>query len=116
MITGVHALIYTTKPDEMRQFFSDVLEFSSVDAGRGWLVFALPPAEVALHPIDAGQEHHELTLMCDDIAATMATLRDRGVQFEGHATDRGWGISAQMVLPDGSQLMLYQPRHAVAAR
>ena len=116
MITGMHSLIYTTKPNEMRAFFSDVLGLASVDAGGGWLIFALPPAEVAVHPIDAGQEHHELALMCDDLDATMAELRGRGATFAGHATDRGWGISAQMVLPDGSQLMLYQPRHAVAAR
>lgn len=114
MVNGMHALIYTTKPDEMRAFFTDVLRFQHVDAGRGWLIFALPPSEIALHPTDAGKEHHELSLMCDDIEATVADLRARGVEFNGDTIDHGWGIAAQMALPDGTEMMLYQPRHARA--
>ena len=115
MITGAHALIYTTKPDEMRAFFRDVLELSSVDAGGGWLIFALPPAEVAVHPIDAGREHHELTLMCDDISSSVARLRERGASIAGDVHEHDWGRSVQLVLPDGSEMMLYEPRHPVAA-
>ena len=114
MITGVHALVYTTEPDRMRAFFRDVLELPHVDAGDGWLIFALPPAEAAMHPIEAGHEHQELTLMCDDIQATVARLRQRGVDFDGDVADRGWGLTIQMVLPDASRMMLYQPRHPVA--
>lgn len=114
MVNGMHALIYTTKPDEMRAFFSDVLHLPSVDAGHGWLIFALPPSEIAVHPTDAGTERHELTLMCDDIEATVADLRARGVEFNGETSDQRWGISAQLVLPDGTEMMLYQPRHVTA--
>ena len=111
MINGMHALIYTTKPDEMRAFFTDVLRFPHVDAGRGWLIFALPPSEIAVHPIDADKEHHELSLMCDDVVATVADLRGRDVEFDGEITDHGWGIATHIVLPDGTRMMLYQPRH-----
>lgn len=114
MINGMHALIYTTKPEEMRAFFRDVLRFPSVDAGGGRLMFALPPSELATHPVDAGQEHHELSLMCDDVEATVDDLRRRGVEFPGDVSDRGWGLTIYMVLPDATQVMLYQPRHALA--
>ena len=86
-ISGVHALIYSSEPDQMRAFFRDVLELPSVDAGGGWLIFALPPAEVAVHPID-GAGHHELFLMCDDIEGTVANLREKGVQFTTDVSDR----------------------------
>lgn len=115
MITGAHALLYTTKPDEMRAFFRDVPALRSVDAGEGWLIFALPPAEIAVHPIDTGSEHHELTLMCDDIDATVVELRERGAQFAGAVQARGWGRTVQLVLPDATQLMLYEPRHPLPA-
>lgn len=116
MITGAHVLVYTTEPEAMRAFFRDVLELPHVDAGDGWLIFGLPPAEVALHPVEAGHEHQEMTLMCDDIDATVAQLRQRGVEFEGDVTDQGWGRVIRMVLPDSSRLLLYQPRHPVAAQ
>lgn len=116
MITGAHTLLYTTEPEAMRAFFRDVLELHSVDAGGGWLIFALPPAEVAVHPIDVGHEHHEITLMCDDIDATVIELRGRGAQFAGNVEDRGWGRTIQLVLPDATQMMLYEPHHAVATQ
>jgi hypothetical protein len=78
-------------------------------------MFALPPSEMATHPIDPGHEHHELSFMCDNVAATVTELRARGVEFAGDITDRGWGVTIQILLPDGTQMMLYQPRHAVAA-
>ena len=115
MINGMHAVVYTTKTDEMRAFFRDVLRFPCVDAGGGRLMFALPPSEMATHPVDPGHEHHELSLMCDNIEATVAELRARGVEFTGDITDRGWGVTISLVLPDATQVMLYEPRHAVAA-
>jgi predicted enzyme related to lactoylglutathione lyase len=112
MITGVHALIYTPAAEEVRTFFRDVLEFRSVDAGGGWLIFALPPAELGIHP--AGANSHELYLMCDDIEATVAELRAKGVEFSGPVADAGFGRVATIALPGGSELALYEPRHPTA--
>ena len=114
MINGMHAVVYTTKTDEMRAFFRDVLQFPCVDAGGGRLMFALPPAELATHPTDPGDEHHELSFQCDNVEATIAALRTRGVEFAGDVSDRGWGLTTYMVLPDASRVMLYEPRHATA--
>ena len=82
----------------------------SVDAGGGWPIFALPPAELAVHPAD-GAGQHQLFLMCDDIAATLAELRDKGVEVAQDVTDQGWGLLAAIRLPDGGDLAIYQPRH-----
>ena len=114
-ISGVHALIYSSEPDQMRAFFRDVLELPSVDAGGGWLIFALPPAEIAVHPID-GAGHHELFLMCDDIKGTVANLREKGVEFTTDISDRRFGLATDMALPDGSTLTLYEPKHPTALR
>jgi catechol 2,3-dioxygenase-like lactoylglutathione lyase family enzyme len=110
MITGVHALIYTADAERDRAFFRDVLEFSSVDAGGGWLIFALPPAELAAHPADEGGRH-ELYLMCDDVQATVAELKAKGVDFAGPINDEGFGLATAIRLPGGGKLGLYQPRH-----
>jgi predicted enzyme related to lactoylglutathione lyase len=83
---------------------------SSVDAGGGWPIFALPPAELAVHPAD-GASRHELYLMCDDIRATLAELRARGVEVAQDVSDRGWGLLATIRLPDGSEFPVYEPRH-----
>ena len=112
-ISGVHALIYSSEPDQMRAFFRDVLELPSVDAGGGWLIFALPPAEVAVHPID-GAGHHELFLMCDDIEATLAELKAKGAEVLGPVSDQGWGLITSLRLPGGAELGIYQPRHPTA--
>ena len=113
MITGVHALLYTKAPDETRAFFKDVLGFRSVDAGEGWLIFALPPAELGIHPSeDAGS--HELYLMCDNIQMTVAQLVDKGVEFVGEITDQGYGLVTSIRMPGGGQLGLYEPRHPTA--
>jgi hypothetical protein len=112
MITGAHTIIYSDAADEVRAFLRDVLEFPSVDAGGGWLVFALPPAEVAVHPTD-GATRHELYLMCDDVEATIAHLGGKGVEC-APVTDQGWGLLTSLTLPGGSQLGLYQPRHPTA--
>ena len=104
MITGAHAILFSQDPDADRAFFRDVLKFDHVDAGGGWLIFALPPAELALHP---GPDKHELYLMCDDIHATVAELDVPS----GAITDRGWGLLSSIRLPGGGELGLYEPKH-----
>lgn len=113
MITGVHAIVFSPEAEKDRAFFADVLDLPSVDAGGGWLIFALPPAELAVHPAD-GATRHELYLMCDDIQATLADLRGKGVEVAQDVSDQGWGLLASVRLPDGSEFPLYQPRHPVA--
>jgi catechol 2,3-dioxygenase-like lactoylglutathione lyase family enzyme len=110
MITGAHAVIFTTDAERDRAFFRDALEFPSVDAGGGWLIFALPPAELAAHPAEEGGRH-ELYLMCDDVDATVAELRAKGVEFAGQISDEGFGLATAIRLPGGGELGLYQPRH-----
>ena len=113
MITGVHALLYSTQPEEMRAFFRDVLELPSVDAGRGWLIFALPPAELGVHPSEDASGP-ELYLMCDDVHGTVEELRVRGAVFVRPVADQGFGLVTAIRLPGGGQLGLYQPKHPVA--
>jgi catechol 2,3-dioxygenase-like lactoylglutathione lyase family enzyme len=110
LINGAHALIFTKNADGTRAFFRDVLGFPSVDAGGGWLIFALPPAELGIHP-DEGADRHELYLMCDDIRATVEELRGKGVEFTGPIRDEGFGQVAWARIPGGGELALYQPRH-----
>jgi predicted enzyme related to lactoylglutathione lyase len=110
VITGVHAIVFSPDAGKVRAFFADVLGMSSVDAGGGWLIFALPPAELAVHPAD-GDSRHELYLMCDDIHATLADLRGKGVDVARDVADQGWGLLAAIRLPDGTEFPLYQPRH-----
>lgn len=112
MINGMHALIYSADADADRVFLSDVLGLSSVDAGDGWLIFALPPAEVAVHPGE--QAVHELYLMCDDIEATVAELTAKGAEFTGPVSDAGWGLLTAIKLPSGGQVGIYEPRHPTA--
>ena len=109
MITGLHAIVFSPEADKVRAFFADTLGFSSVDAGGGWLIFAMPPAELAVHP--AGESRHELYLMCDDIHETLAGLRAKGVEVAQEVADQGWGLLAAIRLPDGTQFPIYQPRH-----
>jgi len=110
VITGIHAIVFSPEAEKVRAFFADVLGLGSVDAGGGWLIFALPPAELAVHPDDASR--HELYLMCDDIQATLAELRSKGVEVARDVSDQGWGLLAAIRLPDGSQFGIYEPRHA----
>jgi predicted enzyme related to lactoylglutathione lyase len=112
MINGVHGLIYTPAADEVRAFCRDVLGFPWVDAGGGWLIFALPPAELGVHPGDTNS--HELYLMCDDIDATREELSAKGVEFAGPVSDQGFGRVARIALPGGGELALYEPRHPTA--
>jgi catechol 2,3-dioxygenase-like lactoylglutathione lyase family enzyme len=116
MITGAHAVIFTRDAEALREFLRDVLGFPSVDAGGGWLIFALPPAELAAHPAGAESGEHRLYLMCDDIEATVAELREKGVQFAGPVTDQGFGLMTAIELPGGGELGLYEPRHPVPPR
>ena len=111
-IIGLHALIYSKKDEATRAFFRDVLGFPSVDAGRGWLIFAAPPAELAIHPGE-DREYHELYLMCDDIDATIAELKRKGVTTRG-IQDEPWGRVTQIRLPSGDELGLYEPKHPTA--
>jgi predicted enzyme related to lactoylglutathione lyase len=110
MITGVHAVIFTTDAERDRAFFRDVLEFPSVDAGDGWLIFGLPPAELAAHPAERGDQH-ELYLMCDDVEAMVAELKAKGVDVARPISDEGFGRVTAIRLPGGGELGLYQPRH-----
>jgi hypothetical protein len=117
-ITGVHALVYTSEPEAMRAVLRDVFGWRYVDDGEGWLIFALPPAELGVHPaggptFESGVRH-QLTLMCDDMSATVRELEDKGIEFQGEPQDEGWGITTTMVLPGGVELMLYEPRHRTA--
>jgi len=113
MITGAHNLIYSRDAAADRAFFRDKLGFPHVEAHEGWLIFALPPAEVGIHPTD-GESTHELYLMCDDITATMTELTAKGVEFTGPPRDEGFGLLTGIRLPGGSTLGIYQPRHLTA--
>jgi predicted enzyme related to lactoylglutathione lyase len=106
----MHAIVFSPEAEKVRAFFADVLGLSSADAGGGWLIFALPPAELAVHPVD-GDSRHELYLMCDNIQETLAELTGRGVEVARDVSDQGWGLLAAIRLPDGSEFPIYEPRH-----
>ena len=110
MIVGAHSIIYSASPDADRAFLRDVLELPSVDVGGGWLIFGLPPAEVAVHPSDEN-DVHEFYLMCDDVEAFVAEMKKRGIAC-GPVQDPGWGLLTRVTLPGGGKLGVYQPRHA----
>jgi catechol 2,3-dioxygenase-like lactoylglutathione lyase family enzyme len=111
MINGVHAVIFSQDAKGARALFQDALGFRSVDAGEGWLIFALPPAELAVHP-SVDESHHELYLMCDDVNATVAELMDKGVEFAEPVREEGFGLLTTIKLPGGGELGLYEPKHA----
>src|SRR6185436_14139589 len=113
MIHGAHVIIYSTNAEADRAFFRDVLEYPFADAGDGWLIFALPPAEVAVHPAEKNDDH-ELYLMCDDVKAVIATLRARKIACSA-PRELEWGILTQITLPGGGELGLYQPKHPLAS-
>ena len=113
MITGVHALVYAPDAPAVREFLRDKLGWANVDSGDGWLIFALPPAELGVHPTE-GAGGHELYLLCDDIEATVAELAAKGVEFTGPPVDRRFGVVATMILPGGGHLSIYEPRHPLA--
>ena len=109
MIHGAHVIIYSTDPEADRAFFRDVLKYESVDAGHGWLIFALPPAEVAVHPSDKN-DVHELFLMCDDVQALIAEMKKKKVGCSP-VDEQRWGSITRLTLPGGGKLGIYQPKH-----
>jgi len=113
MINGIHGVIYTKDAEGVRAFFQDTLGFPSVDAGHGWLLFSLPPAELGIHPADK-DNHQELWLMCDDITKTVEQLRNKGVQFSGPINNESFGLVTAIKLPGGDELGLFQPEHPTA--
>ena len=115
VINGLHAIVFSPQAEKVRAFLGDVLELPSVDAGGGWLIFAAPPAELAVHPSD-GDGHHQLYLMCDDINATLADLAAKGVEIAAEVSDQRWGLVAAIRLPDGTELPIYEPRHPLPPR
>ena len=108
MINGSHVILYSTDADADRAFFAEVLGHSHVDAGGGWLIFKLPPAELAMHP---GGPGHELYFMCDELDSTIRDLQERGVEFTQDVTEERWGRVTRFRLPSGSEIGLYEPRH-----
>lgn len=118
-INGSHVLLYTSKPEELRAMLRDVFGFKHVDAGGGWLIFALPPSELGVHP-DEGPTwesgvRHQFTFMCDNIGATITELKAKGVEVIGEPQDEGYGITVMLNLPGDCRVMLYEPRHPIAA-
>jgi catechol 2,3-dioxygenase-like lactoylglutathione lyase family enzyme len=116
MITGAHVIVYSQDPESDRAFFRDVLKFPAVDAGNGWLIFALPPAEAAFHPLekpDEKNDRHELYFMCDDLKATMELLQGQQVKC-GPVNEERWGSLTTIALPGGGKIGLYQPKHPTA--
>ena len=113
MINGMHALLYSSDPDATRDFFRDAMQLKSVDAGRGWLIFALPPAELAVHPSD-GEKGSDLYLMCDDLHRTLDELASHDVTVTQPITEQRWGKVTAIRIPGGVELGLYQPYHPTA--
>ncbi len=117
-IFGSHMLLYSNEADALRAVLRDVFKFTSVDAGHGWLIFKMPPAELGIHPVEgpaAGNKgQHQISFMCDDIKETINELKLKGVGFDGEPYNAGFGTAVMMVLPGDVRVLLYQPRHAIA--
>jgi catechol 2,3-dioxygenase-like lactoylglutathione lyase family enzyme len=114
VIVGAHTIVFADDAEVTRAFFADVLGLRAVDAGGGWLIFALPPGELACHPAQGDSGRHELYLMCDDLEATMADLEAKGVVFVVPISDERWGRVTRMRVPGGGELGLYEPSHPTA--
>jgi len=116
MIKGMHTLLYTSKAEELRAFVRDKLGFSYTDVGRGWLIFDLPEADLGCHPADTPDGEpsgtHHLSFYCDDLEATVAELRARGVEFTDDISDVGYGLAIHFKVPGDFELQLYQPRYS----
>ena len=113
MITGVHCIVYSKQAEKLRGFFRDVLSFPFVDAGHDWLIFALPPAELGIHPTRE-EGSHEMYVMCDDLEATLAELQAKGVEQAEPITEQSWGRLAAIKIPGDDVLRIYEPRHETA--
>lgn len=122
MITGVHTLLYADDAEAARAFFRDVVGWANVDAHGGWLIFRTGPSELGVHPTSgtgeaggwSGPQHHEVTLLCDDVEATVAELGARGAVFDGGVMDAGFGRRAMLKVPGAGDIMIYEPRHPTA--
>jgi hypothetical protein len=110
MIIGAHSIIYSANPDADRTFLRDILKFPNVDVGDGWLIFGLPPAEVAVHPSNKNNVH-EFYLMCDDVEAFVAAMKEHNIACSS-IQNQGWGLLTQLTLPGGGTIGAYEPRHA----
>lgn len=115
MITGVHTMFYSSKPEELRAFIRDKLRFPFTDVGDGWLIFEVPDAEMGCHPANAEDGApsgtHHISFYCDDIHGTVAELRERGVQFTDEIADVGYGLVTHFRMPGDFEVQLYQPRY-----
>ena len=123
MITALHTLVYAQDPAAARDFFRDVLRFPATDTGGGWLIFRTGPSELGVHPsswdhggeggtlVGGTDQRFDLSLLCDDLATTMAELEERGAEFEGGVTEQSWGTTVQLVVPGAGTMTLYQPRY-----
>jgi len=119
MITAVHTLVYAEDPDPARAFFRDVLGFTGTDTGGGWVIFRTGPSELGVHPSSweaEGQsgstdQRFDVSLMCDDLEATMTELTAKGAEFAGGITDQGWGVTTRLMVPGAGEITLYQPRY-----
>ena len=112
MIKGAHITFYTPQAEALRTFFAEVLKFPSVDAGGGWMIFALPPADLGVHPTDPnGEIRHEMSFYCDDINKTVSELKALGIKFTSEVVDEGWGLSTTFEMNGGGEIQLYQPRY-----
>jgi predicted enzyme related to lactoylglutathione lyase len=115
MITAVHTLVYANDAEQARAFFRDVLGWPHIDAGGGWLIFKTGPSELGVHPIEPGHsQHHQISLMCHDLEATVGDLKAKGVEFTQEARDDGFGLTAVFLVPGGGEMMIYEPRHPPA--
>ena len=116
VITAVHTLVYADDAEAARAFFRDVLGWPHVDAGGGWLIFGTGPSELGVHPTEPGRDsaHHAITLMCDDVRATVTELEAKGVEFTREIRDDGFGLTVDFVVPGAGEMMLYEPRHEKA--
>jgi catechol 2,3-dioxygenase-like lactoylglutathione lyase family enzyme len=112
MINGAHVIVSSRDPEADRTFFRDILKLAAVDAGHGWLIFALPPAEAAFHP-DEKNDRHEMYFMCDDLKSTLESLQAKQVQC-GPVHEERWGTLTSISLPGGGKIGLYQPKHPTA--
>jgi catechol 2,3-dioxygenase-like lactoylglutathione lyase family enzyme len=112
-IVGAHVLLYTPEAEALRATLRDVLGWNYVDAGEGWLIFKLPPAELGVHPSE-GETKHELSFICDDVVATSGELAAKGIEVLGEPEDLDFGVGVRIVLPGGVEMLLYEPRHPTA--